>query len=185
MLLKRFLLLFGATVAFVAGLTLLVQTGLPDRAAFTGQSSPDEIPVAPEINAIAPPFELTSITGDTVDLAELRGKPVIINFWATWCAPCKVEMPILQRLYSEYQPQGLRILAINLGENATAVREWQNDLDLSYDLLLDTDQSTAALYYLRGQPSTYVISPNGIITQIYYGPVSENALRDNIRNYLN
>ncbi len=184
-MLRRLLLLATAAITWMAAVLLLVGTGLPDRATFTGQITVGEIPTAPEINAIAPPFTLTTITGETVDLAELRGTPVIINFWATWCTPCKVEMPILQRLYTDYQAQGLHILAINLGEEPAAVREWQTTLGLTYDLLLDTQTSTAARYYLRGQPSTYVVSPTGIITHIYYGPVSDQALRANIAAYLN
>ncbi len=182
---RRLLLLATAAITWMAALLLLIDTGLPNRAAFTGQITLGEIPTAPEINAIAPPFTLTSITGEQVDLTELRGSPVIINFWATWCTPCKVEMPILQRLYNEYQAQGLRILAINLGEGPAAVREWQTTLGLTYDLLLDSQQETAARYYLRGQPSTYVVSPNGIITHIYYGPVSDQALRNTLTAYLN
>src|SRR5690606_335049 len=132
---------------------------------------------APEVSALAPPFALTSLDGEVVRLADLRGQQVIVNFWATWCGPCRVEMPILQRLYDDAPPGALRILAVNLGEPPDAAREWQRSFNLTYDILLDEGQMVAALYQLRGQPSTYVISPDGIVTHIFYGAASEDALR--------
>lgn len=137
---------------------------------------PGQLPIAPEINAIAPPFERSDINGQIISLSDLHGAPVIINFWATWCEPCRVEMPILQTLYEARKAEGLRILAVNLGESENIIRDWQTAMGLTYDMLVDERQSAAALYRLRGQPSTYVVSPNGIITHIFYGPASESAL---------
>ncbi len=174
---KRAFLLAGSVAALAAALLVLFTVGLPERAAFTGQVIPGQLPIAPEINAVAPPFELINLEGDITRLADLRGQHILINFWATWCIPCRVEMPVLQRLYEQHQADGLYILAVNLGEPSALAREWQRSLGLTYAILLDKNQSTAALYQLRGQPSTYVISPNGIITHIFYGPASENALR--------
>lgn len=85
-------------------------------------------------------------------------------------------MPILQNLYEARKDEGLRILAINLGESADKIRDWQTTMGLTYDMLVDERQSVAALYHLRGQPSTYVVSPNGIIANIFYGPTSESML---------
>ena len=174
---KRGLLLFGASASLFAALFVLLTTGLPQRAAFTGQMTAGQLFSAPEINALAPPFALTSLNGEVARLADLRGQQVIVNFWATWCGPCRVEMPILQRLYDDAPPGTLRILAVNLGEPPDAAREWQRSFNLTYDILLDEGQMVAALYQLRGQPSTYVISPDGIVTHIFYGAASENALR--------
>lgn len=154
-----------------------LNVGLPTRAAYTGQVIPGQIPVAPEINAVAPPFELLNMDGERVRLTDLRGNPVIINFWATWCEPCLVEMPILQSLYEKSRANGLRVLAVNMGEPPDLLQEWRSDLGITYDILIDERQTVAALYVLRGQPSTYVVSPNGIITHIFYGPASEDALR--------
>jgi len=172
----RFLLLFGAFAALIAAFAIVITAGLPDRPEFTGQVIPGQLPIAPEINAIAPPFERFNLDGQPIRLSDLRGAPVIINFWATWCEPCRVEMPILQMLYEARKNDGLRILAINLGETPDAIRDWRDALGLTYDMLVDEHQSVAALYRLRGQPSTYIVSPNGIITHIFYGPASERAL---------
>jgi peroxiredoxin len=172
----RALLLLGALVAFVAALVLLITAGLPNRAEFTGQLILGQLPVAPEINAIAPPFEQLDDNDQIIRLSDLRGAPVIINFWATWCEPCRVEMPILETLYQARKADGLRVLAVNLGESPEIIRDWRATMGLTYDMLVDERQSVAALYHLRGQPSTYVVSPNGIITHIFYGPASESAL---------
>jgi peroxiredoxin len=160
-----------------------VHTGLPQRAEYTGQTIPGQIPIAPEIDAVAPPFTLTTLSANSLSLYSLRGKPIIINFWATWCEPCRVEMPSLQAVYETYEQRGLRVLAVNLGEPQETVQEWVQQMRLTFDILLDTDLNTAALYYLRGQPSTYVLSPNGIITHVFYGPFDESALRGLLAPY--
>jgi peroxiredoxin len=182
-MLKRLIYSIGAVLSIAGALLLIVNAGLPERAQFTGQVIPGQLPIAPEIAAVAPSFELPSFDNGSLRLSDLRGKPVVINFWATWCEPCRVEMPALQQVYETYQNQGLRILAVNLGEPATAVRNWVQDLGLTFDVLLDQDGSTATLYHLRGQPSTYVISPDGMIVQIFYGPVDEANLRNTLAPY--
>ena len=172
---KRFGLLVGAVACWVAAFFVVNQTGLPERAAYSGFLAEGQR-VAPELNAIAPPFTLLALTGNTVRLADLRGKVVVLNFWATWCEPCKAEMPDLQALYQQHESHGLRVLAINLDESQKDIQSWVHDLSLTFDVLLDEWQQVAVLYQLRGQPSTYVISPSGVVTYIAYGPVSREAL---------
>lgn len=129
-----------------------------------------------QIGSPAPDFTTHNLAGDRVQLADLRGSPVIINFWATWCGPCAQEMPILQSLADRYADTGLRVLAVNTGESPAEIADWQQRLDLRYDLLLDRDQAIAALFRLRGQPSTYIVDAEGIISHIFYGPATETAL---------
>jgi thiol-disulfide isomerase/thioredoxin len=181
---KRSVLLATAVVSLTMALILVVNAGLPERAAYTGQPLPGERSIAPELNAIAPPFEHLRLDGDTVNLPELYGSPVIINFWATWCGPCRLEMPVLQSIYDEFRIQGLRVLAVNLGESEDIVRDWVAELGLTLDIVPDTKREIETLYQLRGTPSTYVVAPNGIITQIFYGPVSESQLREAIASYV-
>jgi thiol-disulfide isomerase/thioredoxin len=180
---RALLLLLSGTALFVA-LMMALSAGLPERATFTGGILLDNQLFAPEINALAPPFVGQTLTGESVRLADLRGKPVVINFWATWCEPCRVEMPDLQRVYDQYQNQGLRILAVNLGESRTDVAKWAQDFGLTFDVILDEDQRIGGLYYLRGQPSTYVVSPDGVITHIILGPTSESALSTALKPFL-
>lgn len=182
--LTRSLLLIGAALSLIVACILILSAGLPERAAYTGTANAGEIPVAPEIGALAPPFTLANVEGQTINLADLRGGPVIVNFWATWCIPCAVEMPELEAVYAGYGDQGLRILGINLGETREAVAAWQQAFALSYDLLLDPSQHVAALYRLRGQPTTYIVSPRGTITHIFYGPINAGTLRDSLATIL-
>ena len=167
---RRLPLLLLAAAAFVAALFILQAAGLP------GQYQDGLRPVAPELYALAPDFEARSISGEQIDLGALRGSPVLINFWATWCGPCALEMPNLETIFESQRQRGLRVLAVNLGESSAEIAAWQQAYNLSYDLLIDQSQEIAALYHLRGQPSTYLVSPEGIITAIYFGPVQESTL---------
>ncbi|MEO8610058.1 MAG: TlpA disulfide reductase family protein [Chloroflexota bacterium] len=162
---------------------LVAYAGLPARAEYTGFLTETGQEVAPELNAYAPPFELQNIDGTTLDLRALRGLPVLINFWATWCEPCKVEMPSLQAVYDAYKDRGLRIVAVNLGESREAVRVWVRQMSLTFDVVLDPTGEINALYQLRGQPSTYIVAPNGIISQIFFGPTTETTLETALAPY--
>lgn len=170
---KRIVSAVGAVVCMVTALLILYRVGLPQRADYTGQTDLNQPSVAPELNAIAPDFELASLEGGRIRLSDLRGQTIVLNFWATWCGPCAVEMPILQSIS---EAQHSVILAVNLGESPGIIREWQQTYGLTYHLLIDEQQQVAALYRLRGQPSTYIIAPTGIIRAIFFGPVSEQNL---------
>lgn len=180
----RLLLLGGAAALAALALAVLAAAGLPLRADYSGAAPPGQAQTAPEINACAPQFDLPRADGTRLRLADAAGAPVIINFWATWCAPCRAEMPALQRFYEAHQGAGLRVLAINTGESAAAVRAWRAEFGLTFDLLLDERQQTAASYRLRGQPSTYIVAPDGRIAHIFYGPVFENDLAAALAPYL-
>lgn len=174
---KRISLLIAAVAAMTAAVIILMNTGLPERAQFTGEILPNGLMMAPELNAIAPDFTLNTLDGAEINLTSLRGTPLLINYWATWCEPCRVEMPILQEFYERHRASGVRILAVNLGETPDIIRRWVDEYGLTFDIILDPQQSLAALYQIRGQPSTYAISPSGIITAIYYGPVNTDQLQ--------
>jgi cytochrome c biogenesis protein CcmG, thiol:disulfide interchange protein DsbE len=181
---RQLIILVAAAVCLGLAALLVLAAGLPDRAAYTGWMAAGGDLIAPEIGARAPSFALPAADGERVELAASPGGPVLVNFWATWCVPCAVEMPELQTLYQQHQSDGLRILAVNMGEPPAAVRAWGRELGLTYDLLIDQDEAVARLYRLRAQPSTFVISPRGIITHIYHGPASEEQLRAALSPYL-
>ncbi len=180
-MLRRALLLIGALACLAAALTLVIAAGLPNRAAYSGQILPDGQSVAPEIGSFAPPFRATTLNGG-VSLNALRGAPVVVNFWATWCVPCQVEMPELQAFHVAHP--NVHVLAVNLGESRERVVDWNAQLGLTFDLVLDPDQSIANLYRLRGQPSTYVISPGGVIITIFYGPTTRQSLESALEPFL-
>ena len=166
--LSRLILIFGAIIPLILAISLLYTTGLPDRADYSGKFIEGVGRVAPEINAIAPPFTQPTLSDDTLSLLDLRGESVVINFWATWCTPCLVEMPALQDLHDE---TNVRILGINMGEQRSIVEEWITANAITFDILLDPQGQVSFDYRLRGQPSTYVVAPDGIISHIFYGPV--------------
>ncbi|MFQ3568604.1 MAG: TlpA disulfide reductase family protein [Aggregatilineales bacterium] len=179
----RPLLLLLAFASLAASLWLVRTAGLPQRADYTGFAI-GALYFAPELDALAPPFTAPSINGDAIDLLALRGGPVIVNFWATWCAPCRAEMLELETLFRRDNGHGLRVIGVNLQEPRQAVAAWVDTLGLTFDIALDDDGAIAARYQLRGQPSTYVIAPNGVITAIFYGPTTAERLRRAITPYL-
>lgn len=169
----RLLLTAGAVACLLAAAALVIAAGLPERRAYTGLIINGRDVVAPEIGARAPNFSAPTLTG-SVELDSLRGSPVVVNFWATWCAPCEVEMPELQAFQSAYP--STRVLAVNLGEPPTLVTDWLAERGINLDIPLDTRGEIAYLYRLRGQPTTFVIAPDGIISHIFYGATTRQAL---------
>lgn len=135
--------------------------------------------VAPIKGAIAPDFTLTSLSGEEVSLSDFRGQPVLVNFWATWCGPCRLEMPAIQDRYQMHQPD-LVVLAVNLAESAEQVSEFVDELGLTFDPLLDADGSIFELYQVLGYPSSYFIDPDGIIQAVHIGFMTEGQLDENI-----
>jgi peroxiredoxin len=172
-------LIVAALCCFAAAGWLLIEAGLPRRGEYTGliQSGQN---FAPEIGALAPLFEAPQVDGTSIQLTALRGSPVIVNFWATWCPPCIDELPLLEQLYQEYRAEGLQVVAVNMAEPESQVREWVSALDLNFPVVLDPQDRLRRLYYVIGQPSTYVISPDGTVSAIFYGPVDEERLRASI-----
>lgn len=180
---KRGLLLIGAVACLVTAFLIVWSAGLPQRAAYTGFVADGER-YAPELNALAPLFEAQTVEGQTLRLADLRDNVVLINFWATWCEPCKAEMPELQAVYDAYKDQGLVVLGVNLDEGQADINRWVTALGLTFDIVLDERQQIAALYQLRGQPSSYLVAPNGVIAGVYYGPTTRQGLEAAIAPFL-
>ncbi|MFQ5704152.1 MAG: peroxiredoxin family protein [Gemmatimonadales bacterium] len=140
-------ILFLLSAAIVAGMAL----------------SPDIRPVGP--GSVAPDFEATDIvTGDTVKLSDYRGEVVLLNIWATWCGPCEVEMPAIQRLHEALAPRGLRILAVSVDESSSDdVRKWVDERGLTFDVLHNRSGQMERLYQTTGYPETFIIDRDGVI----------------------
>ena len=116
-----------------------------------------------QVGNLAPDFQLQNLDGQTVSLSNLRGKPVLINFWATWCGYCVDEMPYIQEIYEAWLAQGLEVLAINDAESAARVKDFIQDNSLSFTVLLDTSRRVAQQYNVTGYPRTFFIDKDGII----------------------
>jgi len=108
-------------------------------------------------------FQLVDLTGQGVRLSALKGKVVLLNFWATWCGPCRSEMPSMQRLYSQLKGQGLEILAVDLQEDKATVERFVKELGLTFPVLLDTAGSVGTQYGARAIPTTYLFDRKGFI----------------------
>ena len=117
----------------------------------------------------APDFQLKNLDGQSVSLSDFQGKPVLINFWASWCSPCRDEMPYLQQIYEEWSGRGLVVLAINIGESPAEAKSFLKTHNLSLPVLLDTKQAVAGKYNIRGIPTTFFIDSGGIIQQKIIG----------------
>lgn len=139
--------------------------------------------VEPPINIAAPPkpgeaaplFLLPDMHGEEISLAQFQGQPVIVNFWATWCAPCIFEMPELQAAYEAHQDSGLVILALNRDEEPNVIGDFlANDLavDLTFPVLLDDHGEVADSYGILNMPTTYFIDPQGKVTAVHRGPLT-------------
>ncbi len=132
-----------------------------------------------QINNLAPDFQLQSLDGQTISLSDLRGKPVLINFWASWCPPCREEMPYLQEIYEEWTDKGLVVLAINIGESSSTAEEFIQSYNLSFTVLLDTEQDIAQRYNITGIPTTLFIDKDGIIQDKVIGAFQSTAQIEN------
>jgi cytochrome c biogenesis protein CcmG/thiol:disulfide interchange protein DsbE len=126
----------------------------------------------------APNYTLLDLDGRNISLADFRGQPVIMNLWATWCAPCRIEMPALQEAIERHQEQGLVILALNQGETADVARQYfYDEMGLTFTPLLDENSSVAATYSgMNVLPTTYFIDQEGIVSAIHRGPLTTGQI---------
>ena len=118
--------------------------------------------VSPSIKA--PDFELLDENNIKYKLSDFRGKVVVINFWATWCPPCRYEMPALERLWNKVKDKNIVILAINVGENADAMFEFTGEFNLTMPIPMDINGEVVKKYPVTGLPTTYIINPQGYVT---------------------
>ena len=132
---------------------------------------------APVTGSLAPDFQLQNLDGQAVSLNDLRGKPVMVNFWATWCGPCRDEMPLIQEIFEdkEWSDKGLVILAVDIGESLSTVKEFVESYGLSFQVLLDSEQGVAKNYNIRGIPATFFIDKDGIIQDMQIGAFTSKA----------
>jgi peroxiredoxin len=145
--------------------------------AAAGCSSDEVSQEVPMPGSPAPDFQLQSLDGQTITLSGLRGKPVLINFWATWCGPCRIEMPFLQGVSEDpdWLEQELVILAVNLGESPGTVRQFMEANNLDFTVLIDAEHKVSEWYNAALVPTTYFIDKDGIIKDIKVGPFINKA----------
>jgi peroxiredoxin len=142
---------------------------------------------AATISGPAPGFTLESRDGGQVSLASLKGKVVMVNFWATWCVPCRQEMPHLQALYERYNSLGFELVAVNVEKNkAEEVRKWLEETPVTFPVLFDPNNQVTKLYKVQTMPSTVLVARDGTMRFIHHGykPGYENDYQTQVRALL-
>jgi peroxiredoxin len=117
----------------------------------------------------APDFTLKSSTGKNLKLSEMTGNVVLINFWASWCGPCRQEMPLLNALHDKYAPLGFSVLGVNVEENADAARGFLKDFPVNFPVLLDSANQVSKQYEVLAMPTTVVVDRDGKIRYLHKG----------------
>jgi cytochrome c biogenesis protein CcmG/thiol:disulfide interchange protein DsbE len=174
----------GLVLAAVAILGLLQNRGwLGSSAAIIDsvqQSGTGEVaPKDSQTGKPAPEFELASLNGQPVHLSDYKGHPVLINYWATWCPPCREELPLIQSRHEKYSSD-LVVLAINAGEDMATVENYIKTKGFTFPVLLDPEWKAEALFGIFAYPTSVFIDRNGIIQAKYVGGLNEKNLDDNL-----
>ncbi|TFH37957.1 MAG: TlpA family protein disulfide reductase [Anaerolineales bacterium] len=173
------------SVLFVSVVCLGI-AGIWFSTAAEGETTAGRAP-APRQGFLAPGFELETLQGVPSRLFDFRGQVVVLNLWASWCPPCRAEMPALQSLYDEYRDQGLVVLAVNMTyqDSAAAAAAFAAEFGLTFPILLDRTGLVGNLYRMRALPTTFFIDREGVIQEVIVGgPMSELTLQAMIAELL-
>lgn len=137
--------------------------------------------IAPQ--GAAPTFKLDSMAGQPLSLEQFKGQVVMINFWASWCGPCRQEMPLLEQLHAKYKPMGFTMIGVNVEPDSTLAAGFLSKTPVTFPILFDTKSEVSKLYQVAGMPSTVIVDRKGNLRWIHrgYKPGDENAYLDQIR----
>jgi len=160
-----------------------IPANTPTPEAEAAQSPTDPRPL-PRVGHPAPDFTLSDLDGEQVTLSDLKGQVVVLNFWATWCGPCRVEMPELETVYNKWKGQGVVILGINVFEDPSRVSGAAAEMGITFPILLDREGQVAQSYEIMGYPTTFLIDRDGIIQGIQLGQIPGSTLEAGIKKFL-
>ena len=134
----------------------------------------------------APAFSLPARGGSTIDLAQFKGQVVMINFWASWCGPCRQEMPLLESMYKKYKPLGFTLLGVNVEPEQKDAETFLKQTPVSFPVLFDAKSQVSGLYNVQGMPTTIFIDRKGTVRLVHqsYKPGDENLYMDQIRTLI-
>jgi len=136
------------------------------------QSNPNAAETTPNGDSpVAQDFTLTDLDGNSVSLADYKGKYLILNFFATWCDVCRAEMPDLEKIYRDYQEKGLVVLVVNLGEDPAKIKDYIAANDFTFPVVLDQELTVAGTYKVSAIPASFIINEDGIILGKHLGPI--------------
>jgi cytochrome c biogenesis protein CcmG/thiol:disulfide interchange protein DsbE len=173
----------SALILIVATLGVL---GIWASAVPSGETTGGRIP-APRQGFLAPAFDLETLNGGSRSLADFQGQVIVLNLWASWCPPCRAEMPAIQSLYEQYKDQGLVVLAVNMTyqDSVSSAASFTNEFGLSFPILLDRTGLVGKLYRMRALPTTFFIDRQGEIQEVIVGgPMSELTLQSLVTEIL-
>jgi thiol-disulfide isomerase/thioredoxin len=173
------MLMIGAGL-IALGITLFLLIG-----GFTPLPTQDEFSTLPvEVDFAAPELILEDLAGNSVSLRDYMGDVVLVNLWATWCPPCKEEMPVLQSFYERHQAEGFVLVGINQEEAAEVVKPFVANYGLTFPIWLDEDYLAQREFKTSNLPSSYLIDRDGKVRLMWVGRVSENFLEKNVTKFL-
>jgi len=130
----------------------------------------------PVVGQPAPNFVLMDLNGHALRLSDLRGQVVLVNFWATWCIPCRQELPAIEQVYSEQRDRGFTALEVNEQESSTEVESFAAQIGATPPVVLDSTGSVLAQYRFKGLPDSVLLDPDGTVRSVSYGPLSREGL---------
>lgn len=172
---------FARIIILLATILLGIAWILESRESVAGDEPVLE--AAPLAGYAAPDFTLQLATGETVSLSDYRGTPVVLNFWATWCPPCRAEIPHFQSASQKYNGQ-VAILGVNDGEAPSKVNDFIREYNMTYPVFLDTSHAVSIDYRVTALPTTIFINADGVIEELFPGIINEAVLEARIENLL-
>ena len=167
------------SLLFIILLLISIAAGCGGQASSQATSA-DRKPPAPWVGHPAPDFTLTDLEGKPWTLSELRGRPVLLNFWATWCLPCRFEMPAIGAVYERFVDQGFVVFAVNVLESRDIAYTFAEEFNLTFPVLLDSTGKVADAYQVHFIPTSFFVDREGVISNKHIGPMTEET----IENYL-
>jgi len=135
-----------------------------------------DLPVGTRIGELAPDIRGRTPEGDTLMLSDLRGDLVLLNVFATWCGPCRAEMPHLVEVSEELEGQGIQFIGLNMHENPSAVRSFRDEFEVNFPLVLDQDGRLTEVYQPVGLPTSWFIDADGVVRYVFAGPMTKEVL---------
>jgi thiol-disulfide isomerase/thioredoxin len=161
----------ASVAALLSAVAAALLIAVPASNAASGSSGP------------APPFTLDSRAGSKISLAQYKGQVVMLNFWASWCGPCRQEMPLLENIYKKYNKMGFTMIGVNVEPDSKAAEGFLQQTPVSFPVIYDKDSAVSKAYDVSGMPSTVIIDRKGNIRVLHrgYKPGDENEYLDSIR----